>query len=154
MQVKIDGWRSHILFSSAHFIPEYDKCGRLHGHTYAVHAVVEGKQDEMGIVVDFSTLKETLQRIADELDHYLLIPKRANIELTRQDDSIETVFRGKRYVLPAEDCLLLPLHATSAENLAGYILKRLREEMTIPPGVTSISIGVDEGYGQGAWTTE
>ena len=153
MQVKIDGWRSHILFSSAHFIPEYDKCGRLHGHTYAIHAVVEGKPDQMGIIIDFSLLKETLRCIADELDHYLLIPEQANIELSRQNDSIEAIFHGKRYVLPAGDCLLLPLHATSAENLAGYILERLHQKMDIPPGVTAISIGVDEGYGQGAWTT-
>jgi len=153
MQVKIDGWRSHILFSSAHFIPEYEKCGRLHGHTYAIHAVVEGKPDQMGIIIDFSLLKETLRCIADELDHYLLIPEQANIELSRQNDSIEAIFHGKRYVLPPEDCLLLPLHATSAENLAGYILERLHEKMDIPPGVTAISIGVDEGYGQGAWAT-
>ncbi len=153
MQVRIDGWRSHIMFSSAHFIPEYEKCGRLHGHTYAIHAVVEGERDEMGIIIDFSLLKDTLRDIADELDHYMLIPEQANIELTRQDDSIEAIFRGKRYVLPAEDCLLLPLHATSAENLAAYVLKRLHEKMDIPPEVTSVSVGIDEGYGQGAWTT-
>ncbi len=153
MQVKIDGWRSHVMFSSAHFIPEYDRCGRLHGHTYAIHAAVEGEPDEMGIIVDFSELKDTLRGIADMLDHHLLIPEKANIELTRQDDGIEIIFRGKRYMLPAEDCLLLPLHATSAENLAGYILGQLREKMDIPSHVTAISIGVDEGYGQGAWTT-
>lgn len=153
MQVKIDGWRSHITFSSAHFIPEYDKCGRLHGHTYAIHAAVEGQPDEMGIIIDFSQLKDTLRDIADQLDHQLLIPEQANIDLTEREDNIEAVFRGKRYVLPAEDCLLLPLHATSAENLAAHILHQLQEKMDIPPRVTSISIGVDEGYGQGAWTT-
>ncbi|HHH77810.1 MAG TPA: 6-pyruvoyl tetrahydropterin synthase family protein, partial [Thermoplasmatales archaeon] len=35
MKVKVDGWRSHIVFSSAHFIPDYERCGRLHGHSYA-----------------------------------------------------------------------------------------------------------------------
>ncbi len=141
------------MFSSAHFIPEYDKCGRLHGHTYAIHAAVEGEPDEMGIIIDFSELKDTLRRVATELDHHLLIPEQADIELTPQDDSIEITFRGKRYRLPAEDCLLLPLHATSAENLAAYIHRQLKETMSIPPRVTSIAIGVDEGYGQGAWTT-
>ncbi|RLF42165.1 MAG: 6-pyruvoyl tetrahydropterin synthase family protein, partial [Thermoplasmata archaeon] len=40
--IEIDGWRANIRFSSAHIIPEYDKCGRLHGHTYAIHAKIYG----------------------------------------------------------------------------------------------------------------
>ena len=50
----IDGWKSNIRFSSAHIIPDYEKCGRLHGHTYAVHAKISGKLDKNGIIMDFS----------------------------------------------------------------------------------------------------
>ena len=47
--ITIDGWNAKIRFSSAHVIPEYEKCGRLHGHTYEVHAKVFGKTDEKGL---------------------------------------------------------------------------------------------------------
>ena len=52
--ISIDGWKANIRFSSAHVIPEYEKCGRLHGHTYAVHVKIYGETDEKGIIIDFS----------------------------------------------------------------------------------------------------
>ena len=77
--ISIDGWRSNIRFSSAHIIHEYDKCGRLHGHTYAVHTKVVGKPDNKGIIVDFSLLKNALRDITSKLDHAILIPEKSNI---------------------------------------------------------------------------
>ena len=59
--IEIDGWRSNIRFSSAHIIPEYEKCGRLHGHTYAVHVKVRGLPDKNGIILDFSILKDIIK---------------------------------------------------------------------------------------------
>ena len=56
--IYIDGWKSNIRFSSAHIIPEYEKCGQLHGHTYAVHIKVAGEPDKKGIIMDFSLLKD------------------------------------------------------------------------------------------------
>ena len=66
--ITIDGWNAKIRFSSAHVIPEYEKCGRLHGHTYAVHVKVFGKTDEKGIIMDFAVLKNVLRDIVKELD--------------------------------------------------------------------------------------
>ena len=79
MYVEVDGWKSHILFSSAHIIPEYEKCGRLHGHTYAVHVRIVGKPDEKGIIIDFSLLKNILKEIVNYLDHKVLIPNKSNV---------------------------------------------------------------------------
>ena len=76
--LEIDGWRSNIRFSSAHIIPEYEKCGRLHGHTYAVHVKIGGKLDSKGIIMDFSLLKDALKKIVNELDHRILIPAKSN----------------------------------------------------------------------------
>ena len=75
----MDGWRSNIRFSSAHIIHEYEKCGRLHGHTYAIHAKIYGEPDSKGIILDFSILKEKLREIADELDHKVLIPEKSTV---------------------------------------------------------------------------
>ena len=52
--ITIDGWRSNIRFSSAHIIHEYDKCGRLHGHTYAINVKIFGKPDDKGIIIDLT----------------------------------------------------------------------------------------------------
>jgi 6-pyruvoyltetrahydropterin/6-carboxytetrahydropterin synthase len=153
MKIEVDGWRAHITFSSAHFIPEYAKCGRLHGHTYAIHAVVEGETDERGIVMDFSVLKERLRTIADELDHRVLIPDQGNVKIHESEGSIEVCFQNKRYLFPADDCRRLPIASSSAEHLASYILRRVMEEILVPANVAVLHIGVDEGYGQGAWTT-
>ena len=147
----IDGWRSNIRFSSAHIIPEYEKCGRLHGHTYAVHAKIGGKPDSKGIILDFSLLKDALQEIVDELDHKIMIPEKSNAaKIEKGKDSVKIDSLGKQYVFPINDCVFLPINSTSAENLASYILERVLESISLPKSISSFEIGVDEGFGQGA----
>jgi 6-pyruvoyltetrahydropterin/6-carboxytetrahydropterin synthase len=149
--ISIDGWKTNIRFSSAHIIHEYEKCGRLHGHTYAVNVKVYGKADSKGIILDFSILKEKLKKIVNELDHRVLIPEKSKIAKTKkQDDFVEVNAMGKKFIFPLNDCIFLPIMSTSAENLASYILDRLIEIIDLPENVKSIEIGVDEGYGQGA----
>jgi 6-pyruvoyltetrahydropterin/6-carboxytetrahydropterin synthase len=149
--ITIDGWRSNIRFSSAHIIHEYQKCGRLHGHTYAIHAKVTGKPDSKGIIVDFAVLKEVLREIANDLDHMVLIPKESSIaEVKKEKESVRIKAMDKKFVLPECDCRFLPIKSTSAENLASYILNQVLEKIEFPSGVDCVEIGVDEGYGQGA----
>jgi 6-pyruvoyltetrahydropterin/6-carboxytetrahydropterin synthase len=146
----IDGWKSNIRFSSAHIIPDYEKCGRLHGHTYAVHVKIVGEPDEKGIIMDFSILKDILKEIVNELDHKILIPEKSNlVTIKKEDKSIKMLILKKQYVLPIEDCVLLPIDSTSAENLAKYILDKVLKKIQFDR-LDSIEIGVDEGFGQGA----
>jgi len=147
----IDGWKSNIRFSSAHIIPEYEKCGRLHGHTYAVHVKISGKPDEKGIILDFSILKENLKQIVKELDHRILIPKKSKtFSVKKEKDNVKISFLNKTYFFPLNDCIFLPIKSTSAENLASYILHKFLEEAALQKNIKSIEIGVDEGFGQGA----
>jgi len=146
----IDGWKTNIRFSSAHIIPEYEKCGRLHGHTYAVHVKVVGEPDKKGIIIDFSLLKDVLREVVDELDHKVLIPKNGSVTIEKKDDSIYLTTLGKHYVFPVNDCALLPIQSTSAENLAQYILEQVIKKISPSKQIESIEIGVDEGFGQGA----
>jgi len=149
--ISIDGWRSNIRFSSAHIIHEYEKCGRLHGHTYAVHAKIYGKPDSKGIILDFSILKEKLREIVDELDHKLLIPEKSTVaEIKKQDETVTIDALGKKFSFPIQDCIFLPIQSTSAENLSTYILNKITNSVDFPKNIESIEIGVDEGYGQGA----
>ena len=153
--ITIDGWRSNIRFSSAHIIHEYEKCGRLHGHTYAIHVKIGGKIDNKGIIMDFSLIKDILRNIAGELDHRIIIPEKSNVvKIEKDKDSIIIDSLGKHYVFPANDCVLLPIISTSAENLASYILDKVLENSSLPKTINSIEIGVDEGFGQGARTSK
>ena len=149
--IKIDGWQANIRFSSAHIIPEYEKCGRLHGHSYAVHLKIAGTLDEKGIIMDFSLLKEGLRQIVNELDHRIIIPEKSKIlKIEREKDNVKIISLKNKYVFPLSDCVFLPIDSTSAENLANYILKKFIKQVSLPKNIEGIEIGVDEGYGQGA----
>lgn len=149
--LEIDGWRSSIRFSSTHLLSGHEKCGFLHGHTYAINAKVYGEKDKQGFIMDFSLLKSTLREIADKLDHRILLPEEDK-HVSIDNNKIRMEVDGKRYVFPRDDCVLLPIKNVTAENLAEYVLNELSKKINLPKNVKKIEIGVDEGFGQGAWT--
>jgi len=62
-------------FAAGHFLPGYPgKCKYPHGHNFVLEIGVEGlTNDETGMVMDFSRLKEIISReIIDVLDHSFL----------------------------------------------------------------------------------
>ena len=149
--IVIDGWKSNIRFSSAHIIPEYEKCGRLHGHSYGVHVKIKGEPDCKGIILDFSIVKDSLRKIINLLDHKVLIPEISkSINIKKLKDHIEVSLLDKRYVFPVSDCVFLPLESTSAENLAIFVLEQFLKHIPLSDKIKEIEIGVDEGFGQGA----
>lgn len=162
MELRIDGWRKGIRFSSAHITPEHKKCGRLHGHTYAVHLRMRGEQDEWGIVLDFGIITETLKEIADEIDHLVLVPTRSNHYSDLEVDDDGVTFRvtdpytgePKHFRFPRQDCAMLDLPSTTAEDLAKYVYLRFMERTEFPTETAFVEVGVDEGYGKGAWYSE
>jgi 6-pyruvoyltetrahydropterin/6-carboxytetrahydropterin synthase len=86
-------------FSSAHQLRGYKgKCENLHGHNYKIEIYARGSElDNIGLLVDFSELKNAADDIVQYLDH-------RNIN-----------------ELPPFDVELNP----SAENLARYILEQV-----------------------------
>ena len=68
-------------FDSAHFLAGYQgKCGNIHGHRWRVLLVIQEEklkeeQQQRGMCVDFSTLKDELKEVADQYDHSFLIEK-------------------------------------------------------------------------------
>jgi len=152
--LEIDGWKKNIRFSSAHFIPGHTKCSRLHGHTYALFLTLEAEQvTESGMIMDFSILTTCLKKLADMLDHKILIPQKYK-GVKQQDSSVLVSCDTKQYQLPIEDCVLLPLDIITAEQLAQYCLNYVEETVTLPKMVTKITVGVDEGFGTRASATK
>ncbi len=150
MEIRLDGWKLNLTFAAAHFIADYSKCSRLHGHSYAISVIVKGKAIN-GIVMDFVELKNRIRSIAEELDHKVLIPTKGDLKINVKDNEVEVIHKEKRFVFPKEDCAFIPVQSSSAENLASYILQKL-VELSFPENVEEIGVGIDEGYGQGAWT--
>ena len=58
-------------FSAGHHLRNYPgNCERPHGHNWKVKITVKAsKLDELGMGVDFRTLKNSLGRVMDDLDH-------------------------------------------------------------------------------------
>ena len=149
MEIRLDGWKLDLTFAAAHFIADYSKCSRLHGHSYAISVVVKGEAIN-GIVMDFVELKNRIRDIAEELDHKVLIPTKGELKINVNGNEVEVIHKEKRFVFPKEDCAFIPVQSSSAENIASYILRKLLE-FSFPSNVEEIGVCVDEGYGQGAW---
>jgi len=61
-------------FAAAHSLREYKgACQRLHGHNWKVEVEAEANElDEIGIAIDFKTLKKYTKQIISQLDHQYL----------------------------------------------------------------------------------
>jgi 6-pyruvoyltetrahydropterin/6-carboxytetrahydropterin synthase len=63
-------------FEAAHDLPTFPqghKCRRLHGHSFRFDVIVEGDVDPAkGYLVDYGQIKEAVDPIVKELDHYYL----------------------------------------------------------------------------------
>jgi len=150
MMLEIDGWQVGIKFSAAHFIPEHGKCSRLHGHDYGIRIRVFGEMVK-GILFDFVELKRFARKIADELDHHILIPERSDeVEVRKEGATVRVKSQGKEYCIPEEDAVFVDVTIPSAEELARYIGRRIISEVNFPENVKGIEVCVDEGPGQGA----
>jgi 6-pyruvoyltetrahydropterin/6-carboxytetrahydropterin synthase len=153
-RLEIDGWKSGLRFSACHILPEHSKCSRMHGHTYAIHLRIEGTAGDDGLILDFSRLKGVVRGLAEELDHRLLIPEKDPLmELLVKGDSVKFRYAGRGYTLPRSDVVLLPLRSVAAESLSSYLLGRFLDELGKVPGLHRVELGLDEGPGQGAWTS-
>ncbi|MCS7167172.1 MAG: 6-carboxytetrahydropterin synthase [Gemmatales bacterium] len=150
--------KEQFIFCAAHFITyEGDKCERLHGHNYRVAVEVTGPLDENAYVFDFIALKHLVRALTDELDHRMLVPMH-NPYFRLEADEREVVlrYRERWWRFPREDCVLLPISNTTAELLAQYLARRIRErlaEQNYFPEV--LCVEVEEAPGQTAiytWT--
>lgn len=63
-----------VHFDAAHFLKGYPgKCAQLHGHRWVVEAHLSGNQlDELGMLIDFSLIKQQLSEIVAQFDHTLI----------------------------------------------------------------------------------
>ncbi|TWT81943.1 6-carboxy-5,6,7,8-tetrahydropterin synthase [Planctomycetes bacterium CA13] len=149
---RVEVAKEQFVFSAAHFITfAGDICERLHGHNYGVRAAVEGPLDENRYVVDFIALRDAVLKQTQALDHHVILPERhAEIIVSSDEKETTATFRDRRWVFPNEDCVILPVINTTAEEIARVIAERVIEQTKEQFGsaITLLEIGVDENHGQ------
>ena len=147
--------KEQFSFCSGHFISyEGSKCERLHGHNYRVQVEVTGPLDENWYVFDFIALKNLTKAITDDLDHRMMLPLRNPfIHVTLAGQQVNVTYQTRHWSFPLEDCVLLPIENTTAEQLACYIAVKLRklllENYHFAP--SHMTVEVEETPGQSAF---
>lgn len=153
MEASLELGRADIGFSAAHFSIHQGQSERLHGHNYRVFLRVRGAIDAEGTVVDFAALKAGLRTLCAELDERMLIPTRSpRIGIAQTADGIRLTEGSRRFLIPRDDAVLLPVVNTTCECLAAHLLGELRARL----GKTGyhLELRVEETPGQGAAVAE
>lgn len=147
--------KDNLVFAAGHFV-SYDgvKVEPLHGHNYRLSVTLEGPLDTNAYVFNFVTLKRMMKRVADTLDHRVLLPLHSSlISVEEQEDGVLVRVGTRWYRFPREDVVLLPMPNTTAEELARYLCGLLRAELATHADAThlvTIEVEVEETFGQSA----
>jgi 6-pyruvoyltetrahydropterin/6-carboxytetrahydropterin synthase len=146
--------KESFKFSAAHFLIFPDgSAERLHGHNYRVFLEVGAELSEFGLVLDFQRVKPVMRSLLETLNERLLLPgEHRELRVNEVDsDSLEVLYRERRYVVPKLDALVLPINNTSTENLATWIGRRLRDLLPEEFGgleLRELRLAVEESPGQ------
>jgi 6-pyruvoyltetrahydropterin/6-carboxytetrahydropterin synthase len=152
------------VFCAGHFITLSDElCEPVHGHNWLAGVDVDGQPDGHGMVVDFIALRDALSAIVARLDHRMLLPTRNRLldvsTTTLQPAAggtgraeVTVRFKDRRWVFPADECVLLPVENTTAEWIARWIGTELLAALAAAgsPIAGRLRIEVDECLGQSA----
>jgi 6-pyruvoyltetrahydropterin/6-carboxytetrahydropterin synthase len=151
--------KDFLKFSAAHFIAYPGFREPLHGHNYQVSVRVDAALGPEGYVLDFGLVKRVARALCEELDERVLVPAASDcLRIIAGEDTVEVETQdGGRFRFPAADVRLLPIGHSSAEELAGYLLARLRAALaaeTAGRQVIALEVGVAEAPGQVAYCRE
>jgi len=146
--------KEYLRFTAAHFIAFRGFREPLHGHTYQVKVTVSGSVEADGYVVDFLVLKKIAEEECAQLHFRTLLPRQSDC-LQIQESATQVTVQcedGTSFVFPRQDVYLLPIVHSSSEEIARYLLSRLRERLKEARGNTiqTIEVMVEDIPGQEA----
>jgi len=151
--------KDYLKFSAAHFIAYPGFREPLHGHNYQVSVRVEAELGGDGYVLDFGLVKRLALELCTELDERVLVPESSEcLQVRATPTDVEVITEGgERFRFPAADVRLLPIRHSSAEEIAAYLLARLRAAFAAAApgrGVVALEVGIAEAPGQTAYCRE
>ena len=162
-------------FSCGHFIAYPGFREKLHGHNYSLEIDISGVvSDTDGYVIDFGVVKDTARKLCKELNERMLVPTLSEslkitigqpvvpqviaVDLLKHCDNVHIVTEfGNYFSFPLEDCALLPIRFTSAEEIACYLWNRINTdlcELFSTRTLTQMTVRVLERPGQCAKFTK
>lgn len=129
--MRIQAERYHD-FSAGHKVTNHEsKCAHLHGHNYRVHFTIEGDQDSIGRVLDFSVIKSLLAEWLEEnWDHKFLI---------WNGDSMAAMLSG----IDPPGVVLVDFNPT-AENMAKHLIQVVAPEQLRDTGCRLVKVKIEE----------
>ena len=147
------------VFCAGHFITlSDDVCEPVHGHNWTVGVDLEGSPDPHGMVIDFIALRDAVSALVAGLDHKMLLPS-SNRFLAVETapgplggPEVTVRFGNRRWVFPADECVLLPAANTTAEWIARWIGTELDAALDASGHAltAALRVSVDECLGQSA----
>lgn len=141
-----------LHFNAAHFITFNGTCENLHGHNF--HVKLEARGDNTGdaFVIDFVLLSRLAANLCRELHDGVLLPGNSGeVEIVDDGELVTAVSYGKRFTLPRESAIILPIPNTTAEMLAQHIGERLVAELDqhlALGNLRSLEVAVEEADNQ------
>ena len=144
--ISVDPGELH--FNAAHFITFDNSCENLHGHNFHVRIKARGANTADDLVVDFVLMTRLAADICAELNDKVLLPENSSVvTVERRDCLLYISSYDKQFMLPEDNCYLLPISNTTAEMLAWYIGERLLatlQQQGEPANVGELEIAVEE----------
>ena len=132
---------------------------KLHGHNFNVSVALDLNHVSFETFLDIGVLKQAVEAQCREWNEHLLLAEHApRITIQRREGEVEFTLCGKRYVVPAEDAIILPVDNIVVENLSVLFARRLVERLgdhLRRDVVAGVEVDVREARGQGGtfyWT--
>lgn len=149
-----------LKFASSHMtvFPDGTK-ESIHGHQYLPSVVLRVKDASFSKMIAFSEVKAAMKKLSTLWDEKLLLatqnPHFKILQSTKT--SLEFELCQKRYVIPADEVVLLKIDNVSCEGLARAYFEflEMQLEWNRDPNVLAVSVTIEESPGQGAtWNQE
>jgi 6-pyruvoyltetrahydropterin/6-carboxytetrahydropterin synthase len=144
-----------LKFASSHMTVFADGTKEpLHGHQYMPSIVIEVREANFKNMIAFSEIKAGMKKLAALWDERVLIAtENPHFEVVKKTkESIEFTLCQKRYVLPADEVVLLKVDNITCEALAQayYEFLEMELELSQNPNILRVSVLIEEAPGQGA----
>lgn len=141
-----------IKFCAAHFtIFSSESRERLHGHNFRVRVAVTAPVGADGLAFNYRDIKLRIRALCEELDEYTLLPAASpHLSISDEGKYLNATFNGEQLYFLKADTKVLPIRNTTVEELAAYLLSRLRADEAFVNGrdLRRIDVGVSSGPGQ------
>jgi 6-pyruvoyl-tetrahydropterin synthase len=164
--------KADFKFNAAHFVALKGFRERLHGHNYTLGVRLLGSRQisQDGYVLDFGDVKKVVKVICKRINERFLCPTKSDVidmQIIASEDGkdvdpndpksksvVLTCEDGAKFVIPYDDCAMLPIVHATVEELAiymwGAILDGLDGDLLLRRGIHTMEIIMAEAPGQEA----